>query len=515
MNGIVINEDNSHYFLSRGIDGADLPELKELTAHYCVGQVSEVVYNFMAQRTNVAGLNADPIWHGVEDKGEEGLFFRGRKLDDRMADWIRCARILHEKGIDPYQVWLEETRRRGRRAALSMRMNDCHDIWDEDHFFHAEFWRSHPEFRLYPAARENGYPLYWVSALDYTHAEVRAYKLAIIKSVLERYDTDGLEIDWMRHGNNCGLQNMDAGRAAITDFHREVRLMADAAEKRLGHPVQISARVSAAPDDAFARGLDVPQWIRDGSVQRIIPTAFFSTSDTGMPIALWRSILGKNAELCAGLELLIRPFPNSDFITETTSLLAGQAADYLHQGADRIYLFNHMDSQTAMRDPEDYREALETVGALETACAAHRRHVITYQDTAAFGLSSRSVLPATLPAEGFSGHYRIFCGPGPEKGRKCTLILGTDTADVPDLEVWMNCRKLSFVRSFVNPDCGKDERAYGPFQTKQYFPKSSVSIAEFDAADVVVPGSNLIWLKNKGGSEVCNITWLEIDIGQA
>ena len=151
--------------------------------------------------------------------------------------------------------------------------------------------------------------------------------------------------------------------------------------------------------------------------------------------AMWNAIrhqdvFGAVGTTSGGMD--IRPFPNSDFITETTSLLAGQAADYLHQGADRIYLFNHMDSQTAMRDPEDYREALETVGALETACAAHRRHVITYQDTAAFGLSSRSVLPATLPAEGFSGHYRIFCGPGPEKGRKCTLILGTDTADVPD-----------------------------------------------------------------------------------
>ena len=91
MNGIVINEDNSHYFLSRGIDGADLPELKELTAHYCVGQVSEVVYNFMAQRANVAGLNADPIWHGVEDKGEKGLFFRGRTVRDGAQTRGGCA----------------------------------------------------------------------------------------------------------------------------------------------------------------------------------------------------------------------------------------------------------------------------------------------------------------------------------------------------------------------------------------------------------------------------------------
>ena len=54
MSGIVINEDSSHYFDSRGIEGASLKKLKELVAHYCTGQVEEVTYCFMAQRANVA-----------------------------------------------------------------------------------------------------------------------------------------------------------------------------------------------------------------------------------------------------------------------------------------------------------------------------------------------------------------------------------------------------------------------------------------------------------------------------
>ena len=145
MSGIVINEDNSHYFSCRGPYGANTDKLKELAAHYCTGQVDEVVYCFMAQRANVAGLNADPIWLGVEDQGAEGLFFRGERLDDSMAGWIRCAKALHDKGIDPYEVWLEETRKTGRRASLSMRMNDCHNIGDENHFLHCEFWREHSE----------------------------------------------------------------------------------------------------------------------------------------------------------------------------------------------------------------------------------------------------------------------------------------------------------------------------------------------------------------------------------
>ncbi|MBO5959321.1 MAG: hypothetical protein J6Q65_04280 [Lentisphaeria bacterium] len=511
MYGIVINEDFSHYFYNRGPRGANPEKLREMVSHYCVGQVDEVMFNFMSQRANVTGLNVEPIWYGMEDQGEEGLFFRGKKLDDKMAGWIRCAKSLHEQGIDPYQIWLEETRKQGRRATLSIRMNDCHDIWDEDHFFHAEFWREHPEFRLDPTARETGHPLYWVSALDYTHEEVRAYKINIIRAALERYDTDGLEIDWMRHGLNTGLCNCDAGRTAITEFLRQVRALADTAEKRLGHPVTISARVSATPDDAFARGLDVAQWVREGLVQSIVPTAFFSTSDTGMPIALWRSILGKDAELCAGLELLIRPFPASDHMVESPELLAGQAADYFYQGADRIYLFNHMDSDTGMHDPEQYQAALKTIGTPETVSAAHRRHLITYHDFPTFGMPNASLLPAPLPGNGFSGHLRLFCGPKPEPGRKCSLILGFDSDDAPEMEVRMNSKVLPLLRTFRNEEKEPDNRVLANLQSRQYFPKSSVLLAELDAADAIVSGTNFVLVKNKT-EKACCITWCEIDI---
>ena len=47
MHGIVINEDNSHYFHDRGADGANEESLCELVRHYCVGQVTEVAIRSM------------------------------------------------------------------------------------------------------------------------------------------------------------------------------------------------------------------------------------------------------------------------------------------------------------------------------------------------------------------------------------------------------------------------------------------------------------------------------------
>ena len=72
MSGIIINEDDSHYFADRGLSGANIEKLKEMVSHYCQGQVDEVMYCFMAQRASVGGLNVDPIWAGMEEK-EDGL----------------------------------------------------------------------------------------------------------------------------------------------------------------------------------------------------------------------------------------------------------------------------------------------------------------------------------------------------------------------------------------------------------------------------------------------------------
>jgi uncharacterized lipoprotein YddW (UPF0748 family) len=32
--------------------------------------------------------------------------------------------------------------------------------------------------------------------LNYPHAEVRRYQMAFVQELLERYDPDGLELDW-------------------------------------------------------------------------------------------------------------------------------------------------------------------------------------------------------------------------------------------------------------------------------------------------------------------------------
>ena len=51
---------------------------------------------------------------------------------------------------------------------------------------------------VYPADRV--FRVHRDKAFDYGREEVRAYHTKLVKELIERYDFDGLELDWMRFG---------------------------------------------------------------------------------------------------------------------------------------------------------------------------------------------------------------------------------------------------------------------------------------------------------------------------
>ena len=80
------------------------------------------------------------------------------------------------------------------------------------------------------------------------------------------------------------------------------------------------------------------------------------------------------------------------------------------RGADRVYLFNYMDSLKPNPDMDFYPQVLRECGSLATLAGKPRRHVVTYSDTWAPGEAQGAQLPKTVAAGGWAA-FRVHVGP--------------------------------------------------------------------------------------------------------
>ncbi|MBI4891454.1 MAG: hypothetical protein HY821_12580 [Acidobacteria bacterium] len=413
---LCMNEDNSHWFFSRAGQTYTPESVASFIDQYGGTEVREILLSANSQRTSFASNVWDPIWKGYDPQGpDDQPLFRSTPAEGRAGarKWVHTAWALAQKGIDPYALWIARARREGLSPWISMRMNDLHNVDDPDSYMHSTFWREHPEFRRIPWRAVD-----WRDrAFDYGRQEVREYHFRLVREYCERYDFDGLELDWMRFGFHLRPGYELADGPKITEFVRATRRLLDDWEKRRGHRIKLGVRVPSRPQTAIDLGMDGAKWAREGLVQMLVVTPFWASIETDMPIELWRQLAGKEVTLCAGLELLLRPYhAYRPLGYNTLETVRGAAASLLSRGADRIYLFNYMDSQTAMPDLPNYPTLLRECGSLKTLAGKPRRHVVTYSDTYAPGEPSGAQLPKTLQAGEWAA-FRLHVGPRLSKAK--------------------------------------------------------------------------------------------------
>jgi len=174
--------------------------------------------------------------------------------------------------------------------------------------------------------------------------------------------------------------------------------------------------VPTLPEAARGLGMDGVTWVKEGLVDVLVPTPFWATGDYDIPMEKWREQCGaavSKVVLAAGQEILLRAYSGAPAIENDIESVRGFAAGAMHRGADTIYLFNYMDKAPMVGGEAAYRALLEEGLSLEAATAKPRRHIVTYRDTVAPGMSS----DAQLPAGGKSGKsFRIYLGPAPKQG---------------------------------------------------------------------------------------------------
>jgi hypothetical protein len=264
-------------------------------------------------------------------------------------------------GDDPIRPIVEFTHGLGKEFFFNIRMNDCHS---SVHFRGPAWWepfrQSSPHLlqsnisaqdweRVYlPWIRGESetYPLQAVedrrgpgnrdlqswSAFDYARPEVRDYFLGLVRQVAERYDVDGIDLDWLRWPYFFRFGDELRGIPLMNDFVRRVADTVRARAKRRGRPIVIAMRVPDTPERAAEIGLDVVTWIREGWVDVLVAGNGMTFS---APLQRW-------IELAAP-----RQIPVYGCITQNAPGLADPAAvrgasqALWQQGVSGLYHFNH------------------------------------------------------------------------------------------------------------------------------------------------------------------------------
>lgn len=413
VTALCLNEDPNHFFHSRSQKRVTKADLLAWVDQYAGTQVRELMLCVNAQRTAYASKVWTPFWKDYDPQGPDGQpLFASQPAEAQKAfrAWVHTAWQMNQDGLDHFRIWIERAREKSMSPWLSIRMNDLHNVDDERHSLHSDFWRAHPEYRRIPYRGEMR-----DKALDFGHAAVRDYTFGLIEEVSKRYDFDGLELDWMRHGFHFAPGREAEGREHLNRFMQRVRGL-------LGRRRKIGVRVPPHPDTALRLGMDAVAWARAGCCDLVVPCNFWRTLNTDLPIRLWRQLLPASCLLGAGLELGLNPhlasktFEGKAFGYNTLKTVRGAASAFLEQGADRVYLFNYMDSETAIEDLKEYPPMLREAGQLRTLDGKPRRHVVTYTDTWAPGEPQAYLLPAVFEAGRWRA-FRVATGPAEVKLR--------------------------------------------------------------------------------------------------
>jgi len=421
---LSLNEDCNHFFVNRRKQRLTRESIRQWVDQYAATQVHDLILNVNAMRSSFPSQHREAWWTGFDPSGgPQQPFLQPLPASARQTwfEWIRCAWQMNEDKLDLFAIWIPEIRRQNMSPWISVRMNDLHEVDKEDHPMHSSFWRDNKQFRRVAYRNEQR-----DKAFDYSHKEVRDYNFRYIEEVCQRYDFDTLELDWMRFGFHFRPGHEDT--KILTDYHIEVRKLLDTWQRKRKHKIGLAVRVPSTPRTAKRLGMDAEAWAHLGLVNYVTVTNFWRTVDNNMPIDQWRKLLPKTTTLAAGLELGCNAFPGSTATNnrpwQSNSLETSRASAlaYLHMGANKIYLFNYMDSDTALDDNSKYSDLLRNL----TDSTKPRRHIVTYQDTWAPGETPNHSLPVNLEANKYAT-FRLVTGPA---AKAATIRLGLTNPDV-------------------------------------------------------------------------------------
>ena len=238
-----------------------------------------------------------------------------------------------EYGLDPVQIFIDQTSKNGRRPWISIRMNDCHKLPVYSKFHQEEQEAGHI------LGEEYGYS--W-NCIDYKYPRYREYLLRYFEELLQKYDFFGLELDFLREAR-CFRYNHDTGYDKImTEFIRQVRALTKKYEERVGHEIKLLIRLPRDIKTCMDFGFDVKTMIAEKLVDVINPSARWAPTESAIPVREWLEAAGDDVAVIPGIEELNGVEDKNDRLFACAPPHAkAYLASFYGQGAPGVYIYNY------------------------------------------------------------------------------------------------------------------------------------------------------------------------------
>lgn len=301
--------------------------------------IEEVAYDGSQVDTVLVCINAQVMYYPTKVGTMRGTL----STPDERAKWpasekqrFQNLQAFFDKGVDPYAIMLAETKRRGREALLTFRMNDDHG----NDFLRTQFLADHPEWRLgNEQYRGKG-------AMDFGREEVRNYTFRLIEEAVRRYDCDGIELDFNRFPTFFKDGSTEERIAKMNSLIERIRKVLDDVGRERGGRLVLAVRVPSnygrtppTPETARTLGCDVPAWAQQGWVDFVAVSEFlFERGD--LPIGLWKQAI-TTIPVYGGIECTKGSGQKNLGADEYRK----SAAELIKANADGVYLFNFFTSR--------------------------------------------------------------------------------------------------------------------------------------------------------------------------
>ena len=122
-------------------------------------------------------------------------------------------------------------------------------------------------------------------AYDYALAGTRAHFLEVVEGACQRYDVDGIELDWIRMPMFFKLGQERRNIPIMNDFVHQVRQRLDHYAQQKGRPILLAVRVPDSLEQCLSVGLDPETWTQEGWIDLLM--AGSGLMPFSIPMADW------------------------------------------------------------------------------------------------------------------------------------------------------------------------------------------------------------------------------------